>query len=127
MKCGHIHGHNYRVRIGVRGEKDENGMVIDFNSLTQRTVDICREIDGRMMVPGRSREAQIRKGEEEVEVTLPDRRYIFPVEDVAILPIEACTAEALAKYIFDRLGRKVDGLAYVEVEESPGSVARYSP
>jgi len=127
VKCGRIHGHNYKIRIGVRGEKDESGMVIDFGSLTAEATEICREIDGRMMIPGGSRDLKLSRGSGEVEVELPDRKYVFPEEDVVILPIEACTAEVLAGYIFDRLASKIDGLSYVEVEESPGSVARYHP
>jgi 6-pyruvoyltetrahydropterin/6-carboxytetrahydropterin synthase len=127
VKCGHIHGHNYKVRIGVQGEKDESGMVIDFGSLTREAIGICREIDGRTMIPGTSSEVAIADGEGEIEIELPDRRYVLPREDVVVLPIEACTAESLAGYFFDRLSPKVEGLAYVEVEESPGSVARYQP
>jgi 6-pyruvoyltetrahydropterin/6-carboxytetrahydropterin synthase len=127
VKCGHIHGHNYRVRVGVLGETDDSGMLVDFGFLTAEVNSICGEIDGKMMVPGRSRDISMKRGNGEVEVLLPDRRYIFPAEDLVILPIEACTAEALAGYIFDRLSEEVEGLGYVEVEESPGSVARYQP
>ena len=33
-KCENLHGHNYRVRVWVKGEKlDEGGMVVDFSLL----------------------------------------------------------------------------------------------
>jgi len=113
--------------VGVRGEKDDSGMLLDFGFLTAEVSSICGEIDGRMMVPGRSGDVTVNSRDGEVEVKLPDRRYVFPEEDLVILPIEACTAEALAGYIFGRLSDNVEGLGYVEVEESPGSVARYQP
>lgn len=29
-KCERLHGHTYRLRVTIKGEKDEEGMVIDF-------------------------------------------------------------------------------------------------
>ncbi|MCD6239280.1 MAG: 6-carboxytetrahydropterin synthase QueD [Thermotogae bacterium] len=29
-KCERLHGHTYKLRVTIKGEKDEEGMVIDF-------------------------------------------------------------------------------------------------
>ncbi len=29
-KCERLHGHNYKLRVTVKGERAENGMVVDF-------------------------------------------------------------------------------------------------
>lgn len=34
-KCERLHGHTYRLQIVVCGEKDEEGMVIDFTQLKE--------------------------------------------------------------------------------------------
>lgn len=125
-KCSRMHGHNYKVRVAVQGQMDEGGMVVDFGYLKERTLEICRELDGRVILAGESPQIRCRIMGEEIEIALPDREYILPVDDVKILPVPACTAEALARYFHERLSESVPGLAYVEIEESPGSVARYS-
>lgn len=126
-KCSRLHGHNYKVGVAVRGEQDDSGMVIDFNPLTKEAEKICREMDQRVIIPGKSTKVTTTKRQGEVEIILPDRRYLLPEEDVVILPIRASTAEALAEYIHLQLSKVIEGLVYVEVEESPGSVARYQP
>ena len=36
-KCENVHGHNYRVRVGIEGQDvDENGMLHDFADLKKR-------------------------------------------------------------------------------------------
>src|SRR3989304_3981087 len=43
--CARLHGHNYRVRVTVRGEElNELGMLVDFGELKR----ICREILGEL-------------------------------------------------------------------------------
>ena len=43
--CARLHGHNYRVRLTVRGnELNEQGMLIDFGELKR----ICRETVSRL-------------------------------------------------------------------------------
>ncbi len=125
-KCSRMHGHNYKVRVAVQGEIDGDGMVVDFGYLKERILEICGELDGRVLVAGESRQIDCKPRGEEIEIALPDRDYILPLDDVRILPLPACTAEALARYFHERLSESVSGLAYVEIEESPGSVARYS-
>ena len=40
-QCAHLHGHNYRVQVTVRGDKlDEVGMTLDFSDLG----DICEAV-----------------------------------------------------------------------------------
>ena len=125
-KCSRMHGHNYKVRVAVQGEMDEGGMVVDFGYLKERTLEICRELDGRVIVAGKSSQIKCNVRDEEMEIALPDREYILPLDDLVVLPIPACTAEALARYFHERLSESVQGLAYVEIEEGPGSAARYS-
>lgn len=126
-KCSRLHGHNYKVRVAVRGETDENGMVIDFHALMQRVLAICKEIDHKVIVPGKSPRIETIAGEGEIKILLPDREYILPLDDIIILPIHASTAEEISRYFYNRLSEKIKGLSYVEVEESPGSIARYKP
>jgi len=45
-KCENLHGHNYRVRIYVKGEKTgKGGMLIDFGILKKLLKNILDELD----------------------------------------------------------------------------------
>jgi len=123
-KCSRLHGHNYRLRVSVRGEPGEEGMIMDFSKLTGHVRSLCEEIDHKVIVPSDSPWIKVLSKGEEIEIVLPDRRYSFPRSDVAFLPIRASTAEEMAKYFCGRLSKEIPGLGWVEVEESPGSVAR---
>ncbi len=124
-KCGRLHGHNYRVKAGVEGEPDESGMVVDFGWLSERVKDVCAMLDHKVLLPGVSEKMQIERAAGEVRIRLEEREYLFPEKDVVVLPVRATSAELLAKYIYDQLAKSVDGLKFVEVEETEGSLARY--
>jgi 6-pyruvoyltetrahydropterin/6-carboxytetrahydropterin synthase len=45
-KCENVHGHNYKVRLVVRGEKlDSIGMLVDFVVLKKLLRDTCEPMD----------------------------------------------------------------------------------
>jgi 6-pyruvoyltetrahydropterin/6-carboxytetrahydropterin synthase len=79
---------------------------------------------------------EYRQTETEVEARFEKRRYIFPLEEVALLPVENTTAEELAAYLAKRIrGRLAAQLRpelpnlyslEVGVEEQPGQMAYYS-
>ena len=44
--CKNLHGHTYRLQVGVRGPVDpKTGMVIDFGTLKRIVVDLLSELD----------------------------------------------------------------------------------
>jgi 6-pyruvoyltetrahydropterin/6-carboxytetrahydropterin synthase len=101
-KCENLHGHNYRIRLWVRGKGlDEGGMLVDFGVLKELLRDITGELDHR---------------------NLNDNDY-FQNDP---------SAERIARYIFEKAlggfqGRGLNPalLHAVDVFESPGSMARY--
>ena len=44
-RCSSVHGHNYKVRIEVEGECDENGMIIDFGKIKEIVQPLIMELD----------------------------------------------------------------------------------
>jgi len=126
-KCGRLHGHNYRVRVAVRGQANEDGMVVDFNALMKEALKVCREIDQKVILAADSPSIRLVQSGGETRVRLPDREYVLPSSDVIMLPIQASTAEKIAEYFCRRISANMKGVEWVEVEESPGSVARYLP
>jgi 6-pyruvoyltetrahydropterin/6-carboxytetrahydropterin synthase len=129
-KCERIHGHNYRVAVEVEDDLDENHYVFDFIALKDLTRAITDELDHRMLLPTRSALITLDEDGPNWLVRYRDRRWSFPREECALVPIANTTAELLAGHIADRLrqavldqGLKLPRLVRVEVEESFGQSA----
>ena len=101
-KCEKLHGHNYRVRLWVRGEElDEGGMLADFSLLKKALKEALSLLDHSNL--------------NDLEVFQNDP-----------------SAERIARYVFDKARKclpelGIDGelLWAVEVFENPRSMARY--
>jgi 6-pyruvoyltetrahydropterin/6-carboxytetrahydropterin synthase len=49
-KCGHVHGHNYRVRVSLEGEQlDEAGLLLDFVDLRRLLAGLLEPFDHRFL------------------------------------------------------------------------------
>ena len=102
-KCENLHGHNYRVRLWVQGEKlDEGGMLADFSLLKKALNE---------------------------SIDLLDHSNINDMEIFQNDP----SAERIAKLIFDMAEKKLSELGIeskllcaVDVFENARSMARYS-
>ncbi|HXE74813.1 MAG TPA: 6-carboxytetrahydropterin synthase QueD [Candidatus Xenobia bacterium] len=103
-KCENVHGHNYKVRVVLAGEKlDQTGLVYDFVELKQRMAEVIRRLDHQFLND------------------LPPFTELNP------------SAENIAKYFYDELNRRlaasVNGarLREVTVFESESTAATYRP
>ena len=101
--CERLHGHNYRVFAEVYGPLDENQYVIDFIALRDTLKEITTELDHHMLLPTEHPQIQVATGDDEVEVTFQDRRWVFPKGDCILLPVANTTAELLARYLGNEL------------------------
>ena len=101
-KCENLHGHNYKVRLWVRGNNlDEGGMLADFSLLKKA----LREVIG-----------------------LLDHSNLNDMEIFKNDP----SAERIAMFIFEKVKEKLPSLEVdssilwaVDVFETSGSMARY--
>ena len=57
---------------------------------------------------------------------MPDKRYVFPIKDVVLLPIESNTTELIAQYIHSRLKEKIKGKIKVIVTEKENYSAEFA-
>ena len=128
--CETLHGHNYRARVEVEGELDENSYVWDFVSLKRLMRRLVDELDHRMLLPRDNPELRVTEEGDGVEVLYKERRYVFPRSDVVLLPVPNTTAEMLARYLAGRVKEELqrEGAGRlraltVEVEESFGQSA----
>jgi len=131
-KCGRLHGHNYGIRLRMEGEMDREYMLMDFVVVKRALRGIAEELDHRVLLPGRSPYAEIDEDGESVEFRGAGKRYVFPRKDVLILPIEATSAEELAKYVYSRFADSVEippsiRKVWIAVDEEMGQGIWYSP
>lgn len=101
--CEPLHGHNYRVAVEVEGPLDENHYVIDFIALRDALKAITDKLDHHVLLPTDHPLIEVRADECEVEATFEDRRWVFPRDNCALLPVPNTTAELVARYIGELL------------------------
>lgn len=133
-RCEGLHGHNYRVRVTVVGElNEEDGLVFDFLELKRLMRQLCEEIDHRVLLPLRSARITVAEDGDAVHVSVDGiRRYTFPRVDCALLPIANTTVELLAQHLTSRLNAALashgaDQISTIEmeVEENFGQSATF--
>ncbi|MGH2594032.1 MAG: 6-pyruvoyl trahydropterin synthase family protein [Anaerolineae bacterium] len=131
-QCETLHGHNYRVRITLEGPIDENFYVLNFVRVKRLMKRLCDELDHRMLLPLHNPLLTLEQYDDRIEVSYKHRRFVFPREDVVLLPIPNTTAEMLAQYLTKRAleelrqfgGQPLRSIE-MEVEESRGQSAVY--
>jgi 6-pyruvoyltetrahydropterin/6-carboxytetrahydropterin synthase len=99
-KCENVHGHNYRVQVGLQGEQlDENGLLFDFADLKKRLRSTSEYLDHHF------------------------------INELKPFDKTNPTAENIAKFIYDEIQRELStaSLAYVKVWETDTSCAVYRP
>ena len=105
-KCGRLHGHTYAVHVKVTGDPDEKGIIIDFSLLKDVLRQIVKELDHKILIPENNSVGNIIKYDDNVKITSFGKKYIFPIENCSLLPINSTSAENIACYIMDRLLEK---------------------
>jgi 6-pyruvoyltetrahydropterin/6-carboxytetrahydropterin synthase len=115
-----LHGHNYRVRVALFGaDLDADGLLVAVGPVKAEIRAICAALDERILIPeGPS-----------LTVSLGERSYRFPADEVALLPLPNITIEALARHVWEALApalaRTPVRRLRVEVEETEGQSAAW--
>jgi 6-pyruvoyltetrahydropterin/6-carboxytetrahydropterin synthase len=127
-----LHGHNYQVSVRVEAELGDDGYVLDFGLVKRLALELCEELDERVLVPEASDCLRVGVAGADVEVvTEGGEQFRFPKADVRLLPIRHSSAEEIAAYLLGRLRAKLAdaaaerGLVALEVgvAEAPGQTA----
>jgi len=117
-KCGRMHGHNYRVTVGITADSLMGGMILDYGEMDKVIKPIIEQFDHHYMVSNSNLEAN-------------DPYFAAaPVGDIAFTHTDASTAECLAErlcaLISDAfLGTSNIDVLFVQVDETPKSSAFY--
>ena len=124
LQCTRLHGHNYYVSVEVSDDLDKNHFVVDFTNLKENLKAIVKPMDHYVLIPKQSDELEIIEGKDSIEVITSNKRYVFPREDVFLLPLPATTSELLASYVHSKLKEIYkDKKILVRVAESESNIA----
>jgi 6-pyruvoyltetrahydropterin/6-carboxytetrahydropterin synthase len=133
-RCEPLHGHNYRVSVSLEGALDEESWyVVDFSELKRIMRQLCDEIDHKVLLPLRNPKLDVRERDGAVAVAYEGKqKYVFPIEDCALLDIPNTTVEMLAQFLTARVRSALNELGVrtltaieLEVEENFGQSATY--
>jgi 6-pyruvoyltetrahydropterin/6-carboxytetrahydropterin synthase len=103
QSCENLHGHNFHVRIQADGDNNDDAYVIDFVQLNRLAAGICQQLHDKILLPGQSKEVDIKRVDGQIEVSSYDKHFSLPAQNCLILPIANATAEMLAWYILETL------------------------
>lgn len=99
-----LHGHNYQVAVEVVGKRlDEEGMLASFLEVKNAIRAACRRLDSRTLIPALSHHLEIAEQPGGIEVRFHDRLYVFPEQDVLLLPIANTSVELFARMLWQEL------------------------
>lgn len=108
-KAERLHGHNYYLTCELTTDTTdpELGMAFDFNLVKPLLKSICEELDEFVLIPKNSPHLKLKETSTSVQVGFASKEYVFPKEDVRVLPVTNITSEELARYVSDELIKKL--------------------
>lgn len=132
-QCERVHGHNYRAAVEIEDDLDpQSHLVFDFITLKRMARAIVNELDHRMLLPSESEAITLHGDGDNWEARYQERRWSFPRDECALVPVANTTTELLARYIAHRVLHDIEeeGFAQpkvlrVELEETFGQSATY--
>ena len=130
--CEPLKGDKYGVIVEVEGELTDVGWVFDLGALKEMTRDVCKELDHKFLLQRDNMVLKIDEGKTNWKIRYEAKGWVFPKEDVIVLPIENSTAEQLAKLFAERIRNQLEQRGAsnitsiaVGVEEMPGQAGWY--
>jgi len=118
-----LHGHNYRVSVGLEARLSRFGLVLDFQHIKPLIRELVSALDEHWILPGEHPELRVeRRADGVVEVRYRERYYAAPAADVLVLPINNTSAENLSTLLGRQLLERLRA-RYPEVEVHALSLA----
>ena len=133
-----LHGHNYQVEVQIeipQGERDRDGdedhsgkgYFVDFNVFKKWIKARLDQWDEMVLLPSQHPDMKISKKSPSLEVRFRDRFYVFPENEVCLLPITNTSVEMLsqilAKEAFQEFKKYGVKELRIQVEETRGQAA----
>jgi len=131
QKAEKLHGHNYQVRVDLGVAEDvelkAKGFFVDFNVFKKYIKARLDVWDEMVLLPAKHPDMKIAKKSPSLEVRFRDRSYVFPENEVHLLPVTNTSVEQLSRLLAEDFFKefKSKGVASVRVrvEETRGQGA----
>lgn len=124
-----LHGHNYTVAVALELERIDLEAMLPFRAIKNVLGELCADWKERVFVAQHNPHLVILRQDTELEFMLCNQRYVMPIGDALLLPIENVTVEGLAAHVAELLGPKISALSphvtalEVTIAEHPGQGA----
>ncbi|MDG0818199.1 6-pyruvoyl trahydropterin synthase family protein [Bdellovibrio svalbardensis] len=98
-----LHGHNYQVKVDILAPTEEDlhseGYFIDFNVFKKFIKAKLDSWDEIVLLPKDHPDMKFKSNEKSLEVTFRDRFYVFPKNEVILLPVTNTSVENLSRLL----------------------------
>jgi len=130
-----LHGHNYQVMVHIDVPTDfeqlekmkKSGYFVDFNVFKKLIKSQCDEWDEHVLLPAKHPDMKITTKKPSLEVRFRERFYVFPLDEVVLLPITNTSVEQLSRIFAQNLLNELQKYGVsrirVRVEETRGQGA----
>jgi 6-pyruvoyltetrahydropterin/6-carboxytetrahydropterin synthase len=99
-----LHGHNYQLGLELELTDVAFARMLPFQAIKDCLAGLCLELRERVVIAERNPlTTLVRVDAIELELTVCGKRYVFPREDVLLLPVDNVSVEGLASYFADRV------------------------
>lgn len=126
-----LHGHNYQVALELAcpppSQYEQKGFFIDFNvfkKFIKARLDLWDEM---VLLPALHPDMKVTRKEPSLEVRFRERFYVFPENEVHLLPVTNTSVEQLSRLLaqefFTEFKKYGVTEVQVQVEETPGQAA----
>lgn len=124
-----LHGHNYQVQVDIAIPNEdeliqEQGYFVDFNEFKKEIkarLDLWDEV---ILLPQLQKDMKFETKGQELDVVFRDRHYVFPKDEVVLLPITNTSVEQLSRILaeefYQRFKKRSVKWVRVRVEETRG-------
>lgn len=98
-----LHGHNYQVKVDIKTPAEEelhaDGYFLDFNVFKKYIKDRLDQWDEMVLLPEKHQDMKFKKVDPSLEVRFRDRFYVFPSNEVCLLPVTNTSVEQLSRLL----------------------------
>ncbi|GAB6166427.1 6-pyruvoyl tetrahydropterin synthase family protein [Thermostilla marina] len=98
-----VHGHDYTVDAVIDTQLGPFGYGIDFLEAEEALYRLVRSWDHKILLPRAGNLIDVHPCDLGVEVRFGTKRWLFPHEDVVLLPVDNTTSEQLCRHLVEQL------------------------
>lgn len=99
-----LHGHSFHVKVELEGTLNAYSLMVDFNLVKKVLLKLLSQMNAKVLLPNNPISGQIKFNEDENETWYYYRdkaMFLFPKENVLLLPVSNITAETLSIYLLE--------------------------